>query len=1446
MSEQLSLDEQRRRDAQTMNEATIPPLSNTTLEHSGPQRPGSVDPTMAGDAVLPGQIHTREQFAACLSQSGLMTADELKSIDDSLPPDERPVDAAGLADLLIRRKKLTDFQVNLLRLGQTKGLVFGNYAVVDKLGEGGMGVVFKAHHRRMKRTVALKVLPADLTNSADALARFHREVEAAAKLTHPNIAAAYDADEANGVHFLVMEHVDGLNLSQTVKANGPLPLGQALNLVLQSARGLNHAHLRGVVHRDIKPGNLLLDKTGVVKVLDMGLARFDATGDDGNMPQAELTQSGRVMGTVDYMAPEQALDAKHADHRADIYSLGCTFYYLLTGHSISPDGTLTQKLIWHQTESVPPLSQICPAVGPKLDEVFRKMLAKKPADRQQSMGEVIGDLEACAGELSPEDAAAALSGGTCGDMADATLNQIRKSHATVVERRTATDHGTLPSPALATAPAGTPPKGKLPLLVGGLGGLAAIIVAAVFAANKFKGDGDKVSPDSVVPVSVVGEETQVHLEITQPGTSVFLDGQEIQLAIGKTDMDEQHRCLPVKSGKKYRIKVSKSGFEDFVQDVSPLGKQHEQLKVALRAVAGPIAPPVLPKKTELLRWVIANRGSATLLVGSANKELEIHGAKDIPSDSFTIKAITLDDAKSLAENDLAKQLSAAEGLQTLSLKGAVIGDQAASELAKVKSLWSLNLSQTKITDLGLEKLAGLPELRDLDLQKTNVGDEGLKGIDERLPKLEKLFLTDTQVTDGGLLNLAKLNELQTVSLNGTKVSIPGVDALKNALPKLKVAWDPPDVEREIARKLLSTGATISLLSLDDKPLGEIRKAADLPVERFQIRTLDWSGKVQITDADLSQLTQLPKLQSLTLDGTGVTADGVAKLASLKSLKVIDLGSLQLPDPVVDGLKAVFPGGEIRWAPNNERLVAQWILEQKGTVGVATPDGEILSAIDDVARLPAGRFSLTYVKLDGNETLTDADLKKFKGFARLETLLVSNTAVGDTGLAELANCAALRDIGLNGTKVTDTGMAIIGRFSSLRMLLLSGTDITDHGLEQLNNVRQLTDLSLAKTKVTDDGLLQLTRFTGLNRLSLAETVLTDAALPQLSKFASLSQLFVSGTKITDAGVEELSVALPKCKVQGNPPHPQRLALRWILSQGGTAATKTGEVRKPSELPRGPCELTKIYLTDLNKVTGEMLANIALCTNLDELDLSGTSTNDEGLKHVAKMTSLTQLSLANTRVSDVGLVQLKNLTKIKSLDLQGTRVKGLEFANLSGLTALDTLNLDSTQISDRGAAQLAQFTTLVALNLNNNPSITDKGVGQLAPLVKLQSLGLRGTLVGDPAMAPIAKFADLQQLDLSSSTVTDAGVAQLRSLANLRTLNLSGTTVGDGSLGTAAGFKNLRSLDVAKTKVTDGGVATLQKSLPDCRISKSEKRADPDRPPLDGPDGGGPGRPFGGSR
>ncbi len=278
-------------------------------------------------------------------------------------------------------------------LGQT----LGEYRLIELIGAGGGGTVFRALHERMDRMVAVKVIAPQAMSDAEAVRRFQREVRAAAKLMHPNIVTAFDAGEQDGIHYLVMELVDGLSLTKIVEQQGPLPVVTALKYLLQVAHALRYAHQRHVIHRDIKPSNILVTSDKTVKVLDMGLARLHEFNPAEDLDH--ITRVGVVMGTVGYMSPEQAMNAVDVDHRTDIYSLGCTMHFLLTGRPIY-SGNFMQTLMAHMSEPVPRLSDRGPSVTPLLEATFRKMVAKKPENRQSSMAELITELEWCLGELT--------------------------------------------------------------------------------------------------------------------------------------------------------------------------------------------------------------------------------------------------------------------------------------------------------------------------------------------------------------------------------------------------------------------------------------------------------------------------------------------------------------------------------------------------------------------------------------------------------------------------------------------------------------------------------------------------------------------------------------------------------------------------------------------------------------------------------------------------------------------------------------------------------------------------------------------------------------------------------------------------------------------------------------------------------------------------------------
>ncbi len=333
-----------------------------------------------------------EKFIEDVDRSGLLSADEMASFCGALPPGRQPADARQLARRLVAAGRLTRYQAAAALQGKAQCLVFAEYVVLGRLGRGGMGVVLKAEHRRMKRPVAIKVITPAHMASPDVVRRFYREVEAAARLSHPNIVVAHDAGEHLGTHYLVMEYIEGQDLALVARQRGPLPVRAVIECIVQAARGLQYAHEQGIVHRDIKPSNLLLDVRGTVRVLDLGLARIDQPVRGQHAER--LTNSGQVMGTGDYMAPEQALDTHRADARSDIYSLGCTLYRLLAGAPPYHGKTFTQLFMAHLEAPPPSLCAARADVPPALDALFQRMVAKMADDRPQTMREVIAELEA--------------------------------------------------------------------------------------------------------------------------------------------------------------------------------------------------------------------------------------------------------------------------------------------------------------------------------------------------------------------------------------------------------------------------------------------------------------------------------------------------------------------------------------------------------------------------------------------------------------------------------------------------------------------------------------------------------------------------------------------------------------------------------------------------------------------------------------------------------------------------------------------------------------------------------------------------------------------------------------------------------------------------------------------------------------------------------------------
>ncbi len=335
---------------------------------------------------------TSEQFVKCVEKSRLVDSTQLEQFIDKLRQTHPtlPEDPVELAKEFEQAKLLTRWHCEKLLQGRYKGFFLGKHKLLGHLGTGGMSTVYLAEHVLMHSKRAVKVLPKSKLGNNSYLQRFQQEAKAIASLNHENIVRAFDIDNDGDTHFIIMEYVDGYDLQTLIRKKGQLDFGLAADYISQAAKGLHHAHERGLIHRDVKPANLFLNREGVVKVLDLGLAMYT----DEAQSSVTMEHSDKVLGTADYLAPEQAINSHNIDARADIYGLGCSLYYLLTGHPPFPTGSIAQRIAKHQTVMPDEIRKDRPDCPGELEGICVKMMQKDRRFRYQNCAQVAEVLDA--------------------------------------------------------------------------------------------------------------------------------------------------------------------------------------------------------------------------------------------------------------------------------------------------------------------------------------------------------------------------------------------------------------------------------------------------------------------------------------------------------------------------------------------------------------------------------------------------------------------------------------------------------------------------------------------------------------------------------------------------------------------------------------------------------------------------------------------------------------------------------------------------------------------------------------------------------------------------------------------------------------------------------------------------------------------------------------------
>jgi len=757
---------------------------------------------------------TPQRFIDALRDFGLVDPDDLTALEAELSVAAPTVETADLAARLIQSGKLTEYQWAAISEGSARSLVYGEYIVLDKLGAGGMGRVFKARHRRMKRLVALKVLPGEAMEDPAAVQRFGREVEAAAALHHPNIVTAFDAGEANGVHFLAMEYVEGQDLLAIARQRGLLPLAEALDYMIQAARGLACAHARGVIHRDIKPANLLLDPSGTVKVLDMGVARF--THPSG-ISSREITVSGKVMGSADYMAPEQATDVRQADARADIYSLGCSLYRLLTGAIPYGGESFVHKVLAHREQPAPPLSARRPDVTPPLEAVYQKMVAKRPEDRFRDMTEVITALQACRQLLPP---AVPLRAGPA---ISSTPEDETLSPSMFARQRASPDAQTDENQTLVrieldrglTAGRVLPPPRRRQAVpaIAAAGALSVAIVAGVAWLRKeprpapWVNLGAKSATSFDQPPAQPGDPPHRALPATDTTAPVSPPSSPVTAPAPDTaDRRAAEWAIGLRGRVGVRPPASKSIIPIWVASLDFLpSEDYRVTRVMVYQIKGSsVADQDLEKLVDLTELEdvnlggcvdrVTDRGMATLGKIQSLSRLNLDGAGISDEGVACLRPLTNLGVLSLSGTGITDRslqtLRDMHRLERLYLQHTAVSDEV--DLMAKDSwplLWVLALPDGAVTDRGLASLAALPRLKWLMLSQTRVSDHQLRLL-AGMKALRTLELNATSITDAGLANLETCTDLTSLSIRDTKVTPRGIARLRKALPNCVIDSAP--------------------------------------------------------------------------------------------------------------------------------------------------------------------------------------------------------------------------------------------------------------------------------------------------------------------------------------------------------------------------------------------------------------------------------------------------------------------------------------------------------------------------------------------------------------------------------------------------------------------------------------------------------------------------------
>jgi formylglycine-generating enzyme required for sulfatase activity/serine/threonine protein kinase/Leucine-rich repeat (LRR) protein len=1298
--------------------------------------------------IQPDQFHNTNSYTI----ERTFTNASVSSLDSALNRIPSNVEA-GNSDLTKSGAQKKSDSVNRM---------IGMYRLEKKLGQGGMGAVFKAVHTKLDKTVAIKVMSRQGTLDDTAVERFEREMRAVGRIEHPNVIRAMDAGEADGFHFLVMEYVEGIDVSQAVKANGPFPIGQACEIIRQAALGLHEAHLLGLVHRDIKPSNLLLTKKGVVKILDLGLARLS----EGQLQNPELTQSGLCMGTPDYMAPEQWVSARDVDGRCDFYALGCTLFHVLIGRP--PFGTkehlsLGNKVLAHTSGVIPDIRLLCADFPEELKPIVDRMLAKERDQRYLNGADLALALQPFCRPLPGAD---------------------NSSHSEITSLRPATPR--------------KPESPRWKRLLAYWGGGAAVLALAGFIVIKITDKNGRETEVSVPEGAIVS----VNIKNDDGSSTETVITPKTKSATGLI-VDANAKRVPVKSEaeliKAAEKKKAASGTTAIAARSIPVGDVTDPMvnpkmergnpgKTGTEAASVPGETPAPQQPTQTTQKVVVvidppmNPVPAVeKLVPAAPLRLPMSAeaiakqqaawSRDLKrpvtrSNSLRIPIVLIPPG----EFDMGVRPDGPMEPATDSASAEFQARAAERPRHHVKITRPFAIGQHEVTVQQYRQFVASTQYKTLAERETATGITLSEGISQkkrvRSPGFSWQFagevpLDDDQpvtnlswydavafcdwlsLSEGVTYRLPTEAEWEYVARAGAGSVVEGSDIWVDTV---KQGANLGDIAG--SREFSQVGFVNKSVDWDDT------FAAQAPVGRFTANVLglqDFCGNVaewcsDRYDAEYYKTSPLENPRGAAagryrvIRGSSWQSSVADCRPELRSFAAPNRAQLNVGFRIVQELPTLAESEAAKTAPTpaqRDLAIAEWILNLGGKVRLAlnrAPSNEISKTSElpkigagieytiysiNLAETGIGDQGLTRLKvltglqelnLSGNP-ITDSSLEKLVPFRFLQKLNLSQTQVTGSGLNLLANSRKLIELDLSGCPVTDTSLSPIQGLTSLTVVRMNSTAIADDALELLKSLPLLKELALADTRVTGSGLVHLKNMANLTTLDLSQTPLVNQSLTGLANLKSLRQLKLNWSTVNDIGLTNLqdSYALSDVGLRGTETDDFNIDMLQKLK-----AIRKLDLRETDFTETGVAGLEKSLKTKISASVGDVDARVAsLCLSVGGQVVIAADREAPAQQTVTQLNGLPtsrfiirEIHLDNSPVSDGVLLMVPKLRNLKVLRLGGTNIDDAGVALLARAPKLESLNLDGTRISDQSLSQIAGIKTLKALSVRDTRLPEDK--------------------------------------------------------------------------------------------------------------------------------------------